>query len=115
VHGLTNHDTDFTPRPVFYASQDTNALFSDTKVDPSIEIKTPDLNALGKSGFPFMRYGFRNRNGKMIVAYWIAFHNSPGGSFPPMHATFSLPLSSHSSDLSNARLIASKTSAPISP
>jgi hypothetical protein len=38
IHGITNHDYDFTPRPVFYALQNTNALFSDTKFDPSIEI-----------------------------------------------------------------------------
>ena len=33
IHGITNHDTDFTPRPVFAALQNTNALFSDTKFD----------------------------------------------------------------------------------
>ena len=38
IHGITNHDYDFTPRPVFYALQNTNALFSDTKFDPSIEV-----------------------------------------------------------------------------
>jgi hypothetical protein len=64
VHGLTNHEWDFMARPVFYALQNTNALFSDTKFDPSIEIQTPDLKALQKTGFPFMRYAFRNRNGK---------------------------------------------------
>ncbi len=39
IHGITNHDTDFTPRPVFSALQNTNALFSDTKFDPSIEVE----------------------------------------------------------------------------
>ena len=38
IHGLTNHDCDFTPRPVFRALQNTNALFSDTKFDASIEV-----------------------------------------------------------------------------
>ena len=38
IRGLTNHEYDFTPRPVFYALQNTNALFSDTALDPSIEI-----------------------------------------------------------------------------
>ncbi len=91
IHGLTNHDTDWTPRPVFYALQNTNALFSDTKFDPSIEISSPDLPALRRhTGFPFMGYGFRNRNGKSVVAYWLAAHSLPGNSFPPLYATISL-------------------------
>ena len=91
VHGLTNHDTDWTPRPVFYALQNTNALFSDTRFDSSIEISSPDLPALRRhTGFPFMAYGFRNRNGKAIVAYWLAAHSQPGNAFPPLYATMSL-------------------------
>ena len=31
IHGLRNLPDDFTPRPVFTAFQNTNALFSDTK------------------------------------------------------------------------------------
>jgi len=91
IHGLTNNPTDWTPRPVFHALQNTNALFSDTKFDRSIEIVSPDLPALRRhTGFPFMGYGFRNRNGKSIVAYWLAAHSSPGNSFPPLYATISL-------------------------
>jgi hypothetical protein len=91
IHGLTNHDHDWTPRPVFYALQNTNALFSDTKLDPSIEISGPDLPALRRhTGFPFMRYGFRNRNGKAIVAYWLAAHSLPGNAFPPVYAAMSI-------------------------
>jgi hypothetical protein len=91
IHGLTNHDSDWTPRPVFYALQNTNAIFSDTKFDPSIEVSGPDLPALRRhTGFPFMGYGFRNRNGKAIVAYWLAAHSLPGNSFPPLYATMSL-------------------------
>jgi hypothetical protein len=91
IHGLTNHDSDWTPRPVFYALQNTNAIFSDTKFDPSIEISGPDLPALRRhTGFPFMGYGFRNRNGKAIVAYWLAAHSLPGNSFPPLYASMSL-------------------------
>jgi hypothetical protein len=88
IHGITNHDTDFTPRPVFYALQNTNALFSDTKFDPSIEVGGPDLPALRRhSGFPFMGYGFRSDKGKAIVAYWLAAHSFPGNAFPPLYAT----------------------------
>jgi hypothetical protein len=90
-HGLTNHDYDWTPRPVFSAVQNTNALFSDTKLDPSIEIGGPDLPALRRhTGFPFMGYGFRNRNGKAIVAYWLAAHSVPGNVFPSLYATVSI-------------------------
>jgi len=91
IHGLTNHDYDFSPRPVFYALQNTNALFSDTKLDPAIEITSPDLPALRRlSGFPFMAYGFRSIHGKAIVAYWLAAHSQPGNSFLPPYATLSL-------------------------
>ena len=91
IHGLTNHDYDWTPRPVFYSLQNTNALFSDTKFDPAIEIASPDGPVLRRqSGFPFMSYGFRNRNGKAIVAYWIAAHSQPGNVFLPLFASMSL-------------------------
>src|ERR1700757_42744 len=91
VHDLTNHASDWTPRPVFYALQNTNAVFSDTQLDASIEITGPDLPALRRhSGFPFMGYGFRNRNGKAVVAYWLAAHSLPGNAFPPLYATVSI-------------------------
>jgi hypothetical protein len=91
IHGITNHDTDFTPRPVFDALQNTNALFSDTKFDPSIEIGGPDLPALRRrTAFPFLGYGFRSDRGKAIVAYWLAAHSLPGDVFPPLYSTLSL-------------------------
>jgi hypothetical protein len=91
IHGLTNHDYDFTPRPVFAALQNTNALFSDTKFDASIEVSGPDLPALRRqAGFPFLGYGFRSDSGKAIVAYWLAAHSLPGNTFPPFYATLSL-------------------------
>ena len=91
LHGLTNHDSDWTPRPVFHALQNTNALFADTKFDGSIQMSSPDLPALRRhTGFPFMSYGFRSRNGKAIVAYWFAAHSVPGNAFPPLYATVSL-------------------------
>jgi len=90
LHGLTNHDYDFHPRPVFNALQNTNALFSDTKLDPAIEISGPNLSDLRRqSGFPFMSYGFRSKNGKSIVAYWIAAHSVPGSS-PTYYTTLSV-------------------------
>lgn len=91
IHGLTNHDYDFTPRPVFYALQNTNALFADTVFDASIEIAGDDIPALRrKSGFPFLSYGFRSKSGKSIVAYWLAAHSLPGNAFPTFYSTFSL-------------------------
>jgi len=91
IHGLTNHHTDFTPRPVFYALQNTNALFADTKFDSSIEVTSPDLATLRRqTGFPFMGYGFRSKKGKAIVAYWLAAHSLPGNSFLPLYANLSL-------------------------
>jgi len=71
--------------------QNTNALFSDTKLDPSIEVGGAELPALRRhAGFPFMGYGFRSDSGKAIVAYWLAAHSLPGNSFPPLYATLSL-------------------------
>jgi hypothetical protein len=104
IHGLTNHQTDWTPRPAFYALQNTNALFSDTKFDPAIEISSPDAanlqsqtghpgNAnplIGGKEVPLLAYGFRSQNGKAIVAYWLAAHSEPGNVFPQVHAVFSL-------------------------
>jgi hypothetical protein len=91
IHGITNHDTDFTPRPVFLALQNTNALFADTKFDASIEISGVDLPALRRqTGFPFMSYGFRSAKGKAIVAYWLAAHSLPGNAFPQLYTTLSL-------------------------
>jgi len=91
IHGLTNHHTDFTPRSVFYALQNTNALFADTKFDSSIEVTSPDLATLRRqTGFPFMGYGFRSKKGKAIVAYWLAAHSLPGNSFLPLYENLSL-------------------------
>lgn len=91
VHGLTNHDYDFTPRPVFLALQNTNALFADTKFDATIEITGSDIPALRRrTEFPFMSYGFRSKSGKSIVAYWLAAHSLPANAFPTFYSTFTL-------------------------
>ncbi len=91
IHGLRNLPDDFTPRPVFYALQNTNALFADTKLDSSIGIESPDIPNLRRhNGSPFLAYGFRNANGKAIVAYWMAAHSIPGGAFAPITANLTL-------------------------
>src|SRR6202167_426675 len=90
IHGLRHLADDFTPRPVFYAYQNTNALFADTRPDASIKIAAPDVPALHNNAQPFLAYGFRSRTGKPIMAYWLAAHSVPGGAFPPLHADFAI-------------------------
>ena len=102
IHGLRNLPSDFTPRPVFSAYEHTNWLFSDTHFDPSIRIQTPDLLALRReTEFPFFAYGFRAKNGKSIVAYWVAAHSLPGNHFPPLYS----PLIIRNSGIKNPVLI----------
>src|SRR6266478_850650 len=91
IHGKRDLPDDFTPRPVYYALQNTNALFSDTKLDPKITLEASDVPNLRRQGrSQFLRYGFRNKNGKSIVAYWVAAHSVPGGAFPPLVVTLKL-------------------------
>jgi hypothetical protein len=37
-----------------------------------------------------LSYGFRSKNGKAIVAYWVAAHSVPGNYLPPYYATITL-------------------------
>jgi hypothetical protein len=90
VHGLRHLPDDFTPRPVFSAFQNTNALLGDTRFDASIRITPADVPALHSNSQPFLAYGFRSRTGKSIVAYWLAAHSVPGGAFPPVHADLTI-------------------------
>ncbi len=91
IHGFRNLPDDFTPRPVYYALQNTNALFSDTKLDPSIGIEASDIPNLRRQGrSQLLHYGFRNANGKSIIAYWVAAHSVPGGAFAPLAITLTL-------------------------
>jgi hypothetical protein len=96
IHGRRELPDDFTPRPVYYALQNTNALFSDTKFDAGIGIETQDDVVLRKEAHaPVFEYGFRNKNGKAIVAYWVAAHSNPvvekgKDSFPPIAVTLTL-------------------------
>ena len=91
IHGLTNHEYDWTPRPVFLALQNTNALFADTTLDPAMQVTGPDVPTWRYvADGPLMTYGFRSRSGKGIVAYWVASHSWPGDKFLPLSASLSL-------------------------
>jgi len=91
IHGLRNLPEDFTPRPGFFALQNTNAVFSDTTLDPSIKIEGSGIPALRRhSGFPFYAYGFRAKNGKAIVAYWLGAHSLPGNASAPFYESLTL-------------------------
>jgi hypothetical protein len=91
IHGRRELSDDFTPRPVFHALQNTNAVFSDTKLDPEINIEASDIPALRRQGrVPLLRYGFRNKDGNAVIAYWMAAHSVPGGAFAPLTVNFTL-------------------------
>jgi hypothetical protein len=90
LHGMTYRETDFTPRAVFGALQNTNALFSDTKFDPSIVIANADVPPQFRRDYPFLAYGFRALSQKAIVAYWLAGHSSAGNIFPTIHSELAL-------------------------
>lgn len=91
LHGLRYLPDDFAPRPVFYALQNTNAVFSDTRFDPSIKIESPEIETLSSEiGVPFYAYGFRSASGKAVVAYWLAAHSTPGNVFPPLAGSMTL-------------------------
>ncbi|HUO28683.1 MAG TPA: hypothetical protein VMU80_05685 [Bryobacteraceae bacterium] len=80
IHGLRYLPDDFQPRPVYYALQNTNALFADTHLDPAITVTAPLHDR------PLLAYGFRSKSGKPIVAYWLAVHSKPGNAFSALHA-----------------------------
>ena len=91
IHGLRYLPEDFTPRPVFSAYQNTNALFSDTKFDAGIAIQSSDVPGLRRQArAPFLAYGFRSTSVKAIIAYWMAAHSNPGNVFPPLAATLTI-------------------------
>jgi hypothetical protein len=91
IHGLRHLPDDFTPRPVFFALQNTNALFSDTKLDTSIEITGSNPQDWGgQLKSRFYAYGFRSRSGKGIVAYWLGAHSQPGNVFPDLRTSLTV-------------------------
>ena len=91
IHGLRYLPDDFAPRPVYYALQNTNTLFSDTKFDAAISIAAPELfGTHQEKSQPFLAYGFRSLSGKAIVAYWLAAHSEPGNVFPALTTTLTI-------------------------
>ena len=91
IHGLRYLPEDFTPRPVFAAYENTNALFSDTSLDAGIQIQASDMAALREHArAPFLAYGFRSKSGKAIVAFWLAARSRPGNVFPPLAAILTI-------------------------
>ena len=75
LHGFMLRPEDFTPRPVFAALQNTATLFSDTTLDPSIQIRT---NGTSSSLQSLLGYGFRSSKNKAIIAYWLPVLSEAG-------------------------------------
>lgn len=75
LHGLRFKADDFTPRPAYYALQNTNTLFSDTEPDTSISVKADATSA--STGKPVI-YTFKSSKGKAIIAYWLPVLSKPG-------------------------------------
>lgn len=91
IHGMLYKSSDFEPRPVFYAVQNMNATFSDTKLDASIKISVSNQGDMQReSNAPFYAYGFRSRQGRVIVAYWLGSHSWPHNAFVPYYTTLKL-------------------------
>jgi hypothetical protein len=91
IHGMMYKPADFTPRPVYFAVQNLDALFSDTHRDSSIDISSPDFAAVSQAaGAPVLAYGFRSNNGKTIAGFWLAAHSWPNNAFVPHYVTLTL-------------------------
>lgn len=91
IHGMRYLSDDFKPRPVFYAFQNVNTLFSDTKLDTSIRVVSPEIPRLESLAHcRFYAHGFRAPSGKAIVAFWLAARSLPGNQFPHLTAKMTL-------------------------
>ncbi|MGO8790495.1 MAG: hypothetical protein ACLQVL_24350 [Terriglobia bacterium] len=91
IHGMMFKPTDFTPRLVYAAVQNLDAVFSDTKRDNSIAISSPDFAGIQTdSGAPVLAYGFRSAKGKAVVGYWLAAHSWPHNVYLPQYVTLTL-------------------------
>jgi polysaccharide biosynthesis protein PslG len=87
LHGLMYRPDDFTPRPAFYALQNTNTLFSDTQPDPSVHIETE--GTLSRSS-NLRTYAFRSTSQNVIVAYWAGVLSKPGSRYPSQRVTLQI-------------------------
>jgi hypothetical protein len=87
LHGRMLRPEDFTPRPVFAALQNTAALFSDTKFDSSLQIRSDDAAPASPS---FLGYGFRSAKNKAILAYWLPVQSKAGSQSPPARVTLQI-------------------------
>jgi hypothetical protein len=91
IHGMMYKPADFTPRPVYFAVQNLNALFSDARRDTSMDISSPDFAAISQvADAPVLAYGFRARNGKAVVGFWLAAHSWPHNTFVARYVTLTL-------------------------
>jgi hypothetical protein len=91
IHGMMFKPTDFTPRLVYAAVQNLDALFADTERDASIEISSPDFASIQTdSGAPVLAYGFRSRKGKAVVGYWLAAHSWPHNAYVTKYVAVTL-------------------------
>ena len=83
IHGRRDLPDDFTPRPVYLRVSEYQCAVRRYEigcVDRHRAYRRPDRSD-ARARRQFLRYGFRNKNGKAIVAYWVAAHSDPGGSF----------------------------------
>src|SRR5215472_8043329 len=86
LHGLMFRPEDFTPRPAFAALQNTTTLFSDTKFDPSIQVRSH-----GAATSPsLLSYGFRSPRNKAIIAYWLPVRSTAGDRSPPANVNLQI-------------------------
>ena len=87
LHGLMLRPEDFTARPAFAALQNTATLFSDTTLDPSIQIR---IDGPSSSSQPLLGYGFRSPKSKAIIGYWLAVLSKAGDRSPAAKVTLQI-------------------------
>lgn len=85
LHGLRYRADDFAPRPAYFALQNTNTLFSDTRPDASIRIQT-----VGQPSPKPDIYAFRSASGKAIIAYWLPVVSKPGVDYDDRSITLQI-------------------------
>jgi hypothetical protein len=91
IHGMMFKSYDFTPRRVYAAVQNLDAIFSDTERDNSITISSPDFAPIqADTQAPVLAYGFRSPKGKAVVGYWLATHSWPHNAEVTKYVTITL-------------------------